>query len=208
MTNLHVVYRVDDPGTPAEQWSSYSFPQGVYVTGATLDEVRSEFRSAAAFAFPDLDQFTVIEHLERPLAPGAYIRTAVDRRTLDRDATERIMRSSLQLVDQWHDFQDAMPLVATGDTVMITCVPDDLLSWIFEQMTVHDAIGMCALGQATATGQLIWWSFIVGELAAAKTSQNVEPLSAAGLSDRSTVSDFMQATATATGRQLAGSGSG
>jgi hypothetical protein len=205
MTNLHADYRVDEPGTPREQWSSYSLPTGVYVTGTTLDEVRAEFRSAAAFGIPDIEGFTVVEHLERPLAPGAYIRTAVDRRTLDRDATERTMRGSLQLVDQWRDFQEAMPASATGDAVMIAVVPDDQLSWVFEQMSDHDAIGLCSLGPATDTGQLIWLSFVVGRLAVAKTSRDVEPLSAAGLPDRLTVSEFTRATAT--GRQVVGSSS-
>ena len=148
MSNLHVVYRVDELATPREQWSSYSFPFGIYVTGVTLDEVRSEFRAAAEFALPNLHEFTVIEHLERPLAPGAYIRTAVDRQMLDRDATASLMRSSLQIVDQWRDFQDKVPAAATGDTVMIACVAADRLGWIFEQMSADDSVGICAPGPA------------------------------------------------------------
>lgn len=202
MSTLHAVYRVDDLGTPREQWSSYSFPLGVYVSGATLDEVRAEFRAAAAFAIAELDRLTVIEHLERPLVPGAYIRTAIDRRTLDRDATERAMRGSLQMVDQWRDFHDAMPSAATGDAVMIACVPDDRLSWVLEQMSEHDAIGLCALGPATEGGQLIWWSFLVGRLADARDLGRLEPLSSAGLDEGATVSEFMRATASTTGRQL------
>jgi hypothetical protein len=202
MSNLHVVYRVDEPATPREQWSSYSFPVGIYVTGMTLDEVRSEFRAAAEFALPNLDEFTVIEHLERPLAPGAYIRTAVDRRMLDRDAAAGVMRSSLQIVDQWRDFQDKVPAAATGDTVMIACVAADRLGWIFEQMSDHDSIGICASGPATAGSQFIWWSFILGHHDADTTSDDVESLAAAGLSADSTVSDFMRTTTSATGRQL------
>ena len=202
MSNLHVVYRVDEPGTSREQWSSYSFPYGIYVTGTTLDEARAEFRSAAAFAMPNLDELAVVEELVRQLSPGAYIRTAVDRRTLDRDATERTMRASLQRVDQWRNFQEALPPAATGDSVMVACVPDDRLSWIFQQMSDLDAFGLCALGPATDSGQFIWWSFLVGELAAT-TLDTVEPLAAAGLSGSSTVSEFMHATATSTGRQLA-----
>ncbi len=59
MSNLHVVYRVEEPSTPREQWSSYSFPYGIYVTGTTLDDVRAKFRSAVVFALPNLDEFTV-----------------------------------------------------------------------------------------------------------------------------------------------------
>ena len=205
MNDLHVVYRVDEPATPREQWSTYSFPIGIYVTGTTLDEVRSEFRAAAAFALPNLDEFTVIEHLERALAPGAYIRVAVDRRMLDRDATVALMRSSLQVVDQWRDFQDRVPPAATGDTVMIACVADDRLGWIFEQMSDHDAIGVCAPGPAAGEGQFVWWSFILGQYAADATSSDLESLAAAGLDVDSTVSDFMQTTASSTGRQLVAS---
>lgn len=173
--------------------------------GATLDEVRSEFHSAAAFARPDLDELTVIEHLERPLAPGAYIRTAVDRRTLDRDRTARLMRASLQVVDHWRDFQSKIPEAATGDAIVIACVPDDRMRWISEQMSDHDTIGLCAPGPSAGAGQFIWWSFILGQHAAAASIQAVESLADAGLSDDSTVSEFMRATATTTGRQLVGS---
>lgn len=202
MSNLHVVYRVDDPGTRREQWSSYSFPYGIHTVGTTLAEARAEFRSAAAFGLSDFDELTVAEHLERPLVPGAYIRTAVDRRTLDREATERAMRASLQVVDQWRDFQETLPPAATGDAVVIACVPDDRLSWIFEQMSGHDAVGLCTLGPATSAAQLVWWSFVVGELAVT-TPAATQPLADAGLFGDSTVSEFMQTTASRTGRQLA-----
>jgi hypothetical protein len=202
MNNLHVVYRVDEPATPREQWSTYSFPFGIYVTGTTLDEVRAEFRTAAAFALSNLDEFRVTEHLERPLTPGAYIRVAVDRRMLDRDATAALMRSSLQLVDQWQDFQGRVPPAATGDTVMIACVADDRLGWIFEQMSDHDAVGICAPGPAAGAGQFIWWSFILGQYGAGTSATDVESLASAGLDVDSTVSEFMQTTASSTGRQL------
>lgn len=32
MTDLHVIYRVDDEGTPDELWATYSFPEGIYVS--------------------------------------------------------------------------------------------------------------------------------------------------------------------------------
>ena len=201
MNDLHVVYRVDEPATPREQWSTYSFPLGIYVTGTTLDEVRSELRAATAVALPNPDEFTVIEHLERPLAPGAYIRVAVDRRMLDRDATAALMRSSLQLVDQWRDFQDGVPPAATGDVVMIACVADDRLGWIFEQMSAHDAVGICAPGPAAGEGQFIWWSFILGQHAADAHSTHLESLAAAGLDVESSVSYFMRTTASSTGRK-------
>lgn len=123
---------------------------------------------------------------------------------LDRDATARLMRTSLQVIDQWRDFQNKGPAAATGDTVMIACGPDDRLGWIIEQMSEHDAVGICAPGPAADGRQLIWWSFIMGQHAADAASDGVETLAAAGLSIDSTVSEFMRTTASSTGRQLAG----
>jgi hypothetical protein len=73
VSNLHVVYRVHDPGTRDEQWVSCSFPRSIYIEGPTLDEVRSEFRAAVADPSTEVRGRSLIEHLERPLAPGAYI---------------------------------------------------------------------------------------------------------------------------------------
>ena len=201
MTNLHVVYRVHDPGTRSEQWASYSFPYSIYVEGATLDEVRSEFRVAIADAPAGVRGLTAIEHLERPLAPGAYIRVAVDRRTLDRDDTAQAMYSSLTAPAQFDDFRNTMPTAATGDVVMIACVPDDTLGWIFEQMTEHDAIGICARGPDAGATRLVWWSFLVGGGADVDPTA-LETLAVAGLSAESTIAEFMRIEATPTGRRV------
>jgi hypothetical protein len=45
---------------------------------------------------------------------------------------------------------------------MIACVSDDRLGRVFEQMTDHDAVGICALGPETSRNRLVWWSFLVG----------------------------------------------
>lgn len=203
MTSLHVVYRVDDPGTATEQWASYSFPHSIYVSGSTLDEVRTEFRSAAAFALPDLDIHTAVEHVERPLAPGAYIRTAVDRRTLDRDDVAQTMRNSLQVVGQWKDFQAKAPASSTGDTVMIACVPEDRLGWVFEQMVDEDGLGLCAAGPVTGVGRFVWWSYIFGPKADVGYESTTESLADAGLTADSSVAEFMRVSASSTGRRLA-----
>lgn len=201
-SHLHVVYRVHDPATRNEQWSSYSFPFGVYVEGSSLDQVRSEFRVAATELPPDVRELTVIEHLEQPLVPGAYIRVAVDRRTLDRDDTARDLRSSLTVPAQFDDFRDTMPTAATGDAVMIACVPDDTLGWVFEQMTDHDAVGVCAQGPESGASQLVWWSFLVGGAADEVDPTALETLASAGLSAGSTVAEFMRVDSAPTGRRV------
>lgn len=201
MTNLHVVYRVDDPGSADEQWSSYSFPHGIYVAGATLDEVRAEFREAAV-ALPNFDTLTIREHLERPLVRGAYIRVAVDRHMLDRDETAALMRRSVAVADQRDDFLSTLPAAATGDGVMIACQATDQLSWVLEQMSDHDTVGVCASGPSTHAGGFIWWSFIVGQHATRVGDKPLESLASGGLTRDSTVVEFMRANDSATGRTL------
>jgi hypothetical protein len=202
VTNFHAVYRVDDPGTANEQWSSYSFPHGIYVAGATLDEVRDQFKAAAAFAVHNLDDLTLIEHIERPLAPGAYIRTAVDRHTLDRDETAELMRASLGVPTQRDEFLATIPISGSGDAVMLACVPNDRLAWVFEQMDDHDALGLCAPGPAIPSGRFIWWSFILGNLAEDDKAARTETIAEAGLTEESTVAAFMRANAMERGRRL------
>lgn len=201
MTSLHVVYRVDNPSSADEQWSSYSFPHGIYVAGATLDEVRAEFREAVV-DLPNFDMLTVKEHLERPLVRGAYIRVAVDRQMLDRDQTAAMMRRSVALADQREDFLATLPVAATGDAIMIACQATDQLGWVFEQMSDYDAVGVCASGPSTDAGGFIWWSFIVGQHAATIGDKPLESLASGGLTSTSSVVEFMRANKTATGRAL------
>lgn len=201
MTNLHVVYRVDDPSSADEQWSSYSFPHGIYVAGATLDEVRAEFREAAV-TLPSFDALTIREHLERPLVRGAYIRVAVDRQMLDRDETAAMMRRSVSIMDQREDFLATLPVAVTGDAIMIACQATDQLGWVFEQMSDHDTVCVCASGPSTEAGGFIWWSFIVGQHAARLGDKPLESLASGGLTSASTVVEFMRNNKTATGRAL------
>lgn len=201
MTNLHVVYRVDDPGSADEQWSTYSFPHGIFVAGSTLDEVRAEFRDAAT-ALPDFDSVAIREHLERPLVRGAYIRVAVDRRMLDRDETADMMRRSVSVLDQREDFLATLPVAATGDAVMIACQRTDRLRWVFEQMSEHDTVGVCASGPSTEAGEFIWWSFIAGLHAERLGDKPLESLASGGLTSDSSVVEFMRANKSATGRAL------
>ncbi len=202
MTNLHVVYRVDDPGSADEQWSSYSFPHGIYVSGTTLAEVRTEFREAAAEALPEFMDMALQEHLERPLVRGVYIRVAVDRHMLDRDTTADLMRRSVSIVDQREHLQATLPIAATGDAVVIACLATDKLRWVFEQMSDYDTVGVCASGPSVDEDGLIWWSFIAGGHASNPGRKPLESLASAGLSSESTVGEFMRVNATATGRAL------
>ncbi|GAA1202276.1 hypothetical protein [Pseudonocardia alaniniphila] len=204
MSNLHVIYRQDEGEGGSEEWSAYSYPHSIYAAGLSVDEARAEFREAAKFALGDLDQITLVEHIERPLVPGAYIRVAVDRRMLDRDETAKVMGTSLKYSHQLKDFEVTMPLAATGDAVVIACVPSDQLGWIFEQMNDYDAVAVCALGPTVGNMQSAWWSYLAGPEAIVPGDRPQQSLAAGGLSSKSTISDFMRANATATGRTLVG----
>jgi hypothetical protein len=201
---LNVVYRLDEPGTGNEGWSSYSFPYGVYVSGSTLDEVSSEFRDAIA-AVPELEGAAVLEHTERPVPvlPGAYVRVAVDHHSLDREVAYRQIVSSLTVRPQRDEFIATAPLAATGDAVILACVSSDRLSWVFDQMDDHDGIGLCVAGPSTAGGSLLWWSFLIG-LSSDRHDRtgDTETLQEAGLDGDSTVGDFMRATSSMTGHRL------
>jgi hypothetical protein len=112
------------------------------------------------------------------------------------------MHSSLTVPVQFDDFRIRMPTAATGDAVMIACVPDDRLGWVFEQMTDHDAVGICALGPETTRNRLVWWSFLVGGAVDEIDPAATGTLAGAGLSAGSTVAEFMRADAAPTGRRI------
>jgi hypothetical protein len=204
MSDLHVVYRVDDPGLESETWSSYSFPHSIYVEGSALVEVRSEVQQAIQ-SIPSLHDCRILEHLERPIppVPGAYIRVAIDRRTLDRDVARDQFVSSLLVRSQREDFVRTVPTAATGDVVAIACVADDRLGWVFDQMTDYDSIAICLAGPATEHGALTTWNYLVGRRSDRfGTSGNTETLADAGLVADSSIADFMRIASAADGRGL------
>jgi hypothetical protein len=100
-----------------------------------------------------------------------------------------------------------MPLMATGDAVLIVCLPADRLGWVFEQppqMGDHDAIAVCTRGELVGTFRKAWWSYIAGPDTIVPRGRPAESLASAGLAADSTVTEFMQANETATGRTLVG----
>lgn len=204
MSDLHVVYRVDNPDTDDETWSTYSFPHSIYVGGNTLAEVRSEFHEAAR-PVAVLDGMRVLEHIERPVStvPGAYVRVAIDRKTLDRDVARDRIAGSLTVRSQREDFVKTVPLAATGDAVIVAAVADDKLGWVFEQMTDHDSIAICLAGPEAGGGALVSWNYIVGSRSERFVeSTDKTSLAEKGLTANSTVSEFMGIASKVRGRQL------
>lgn len=189
MTNLHVIYRLEErvsPGVP-ERWSTYSYPVSIYVGGSNLAEARAEFREALDDMSDLLDeQYELVEHLERPLVDGAYIRIAIDRSNLDRAETAQRFESALGDLKQRRDFSARAPLSASGDTVVVACVGRDKVGWLMEQMNEHDSLVICI---ATGT-PLVWWTWLAGRQATINEKDR-GTLDDAGLTAESTVSDFV-----------------
>ncbi len=149
MQDVHVVYR-QSPSEGSVEWSTYSYPQSIYVGGPSLEHLRAEFLEAARSHFDDdqLSQVTLFEHIETPLVDGAYVRVAVDQRTRDRETAATAMRRSLTVDEQRQDFAESALIAATGDAVVVACTPTDRLGWLFDQMGSHDALQITVAGPA------------------------------------------------------------
>lgn len=201
MSNLHVIYR-GEPGEDGriEEWVTYSYPHGIYTSGSTLEEARHDFRQAAELVH-EPGSYTVHEHLERPVPPGVFIRTAIDRHTLSRDEAAGAVRQMLTVRGQREDVIRTMPLTASGDIVLVACVAEDTLGWIMEQMNDHDAIGIFL-----PVPGLVWSSWLAGEQAdlAGATGAAVGPgMIPGGLLADVTLSEYVQQNPTAAGRLVA-----
>jgi hypothetical protein len=190
MSDLHVVYRLEErvsPGVP-ERWATCSYPVSIYVAGSDIAEVRAEFRDAFDDMADLLDErYEVVEHVERPLVEGVYIRTAIDRRGLDRSETAQRFEATLSDLAQRRDFASLAPVSGTGDTVVVACVAGDAVGWLTEQMNEFDSLVVCL---STGT-PLVWWTWLAGPRAALKEA-HAGTLSDAGLTAESTVSDLVK----------------
>ena len=171
MSTLHAVFR-----SQGGSWEAYSAPVSVYAGGRTREQAREEFREAAEFhfgdAWPDVD---VVEHIERAVSPGVFARTAIDRRSLDRQDGERVLRASLSVPHQVRQIQESA-VATTGDHVFVVCVPVDRLDWVTSQITSRDSVQVCV---ASPRG-LLWWTTLSG-VEAAGSRDGTESLGDLGL---------------------------
>jgi hypothetical protein len=187
MPNLHVIYR-REPG-PDERWSAYSFPVSVYTGGATLPEARSRFREAAEFGVDGFAEYTLVEHLEQPLAEHAFIRSAVDRRSLDRQDAVALFTASHTVAAQADAFDHTAPRDSSGDAVVVACVATDTVRWVLEQMGEQDALSLCL----ALPGRMVWWTYLAQQFAEVPTTNPSESLLDAGIDLDATMSDFVRA---------------
>lgn len=152
MTTLHVIYRVDGEGTPEELWTTYSFPEGIYVSGDALQRARLAFHQATQlhFTHDDFTRLDVTEHIERPVVDDIYVRVAVDRHSLDRDIAATALKASLTVsaraADIRSDFAADMWPTLADERVVVACVARDSIRWVLEQTSALDAVGVCTAG--------------------------------------------------------------
>ncbi|MEQ3554620.1 hypothetical protein WIS52_29490 [Pseudonocardia nematodicida] len=201
MTTMHVVYRVHDEGRIGEDWSTYSFPDGVFAGGPDLEPLRSEVRrSAEELAGTAV---SVVEHIERPAGPDIYVRGALDDRAAERaDVIDAVRASSLVRGERTTP-GSRFPLAASGDSILVACLPEDTLSWVLEQMDAHDAVAVCAVGPSLGTGRFVYVNYLAREAASpAGRDESDQSIAEAGLSPDSTVAEFVRATITAGRRGL------
>lgn len=184
---LHVVYRHVGPSS----WEAYSRPVSIHTDGRTLEQARDNFAVAAGFHFgEDWPQVVLAEHIERPVADGVFVRTAVDRRTLDRDRVLDVFKASLTIPAQLEQLQTSgVPVASTGDVIFVACVDSDRLSWLIAQLGRADAFQVaCLRGERT-----VWWMPLATP--EAELGGESETLADAGLSSESaTVADLIKAS--------------
>jgi hypothetical protein len=191
---INVVYREEPDTGSTPKWSAYSYPVGVYASGSSLEHVRDQFAEAAAFHLQadDLDAVELYEHIERPLGTidGVFMRVAIDRRTLDREDAARAMRASLSVLQQRDEFIERAYVAATGDVVVVACLPADLMTWVFDQMGPYDALQVCVAGP----GRIVWWNALMHHKATGVEAVADSPTTGElGLSSATaTVSDFIR----------------
>lgn len=192
-TFVHAIFRsVPDAEDPVsvERWEAYSYPVSIYAGGETLEEVRSAWLDAARTHFgAEFDDISFVPHVERMLLDGVWARITVgnDQAAL-RDSVARRMQLALTVQEQLEDFRQNALLAATGDAVIICCLPSDTLGTVLDQMGDHDSVLICA--EVSELG--LWWMPLAGGASIdADKLQHPQSLAELGLSRTSTVSDVI-----------------
>lgn len=185
-TTLHVVYREERTSDGQTSWYSYSYPDGVYAASESLSDLREQFRDVLSSSVGTGVALTLVEHVERAVAPGVFVRVAVDRETLDREYVASSLRVSF---DQPAHRPDIGQFITSGgDAVVVCCLAADPLAWVFEQMSDEDAVYV-----AMAVSEIgVCHSAIAGP-GAVPPLQVGETLGDLGFDASSTVGEFLTA---------------
>lgn len=187
MSDLHAIFRLNAlDGT----WDAYSRPTSVHAGGRSLDQARDEFLRAAAFHFDgDWTTVTVVEHTEREIASGVFVRIARDRHVRERERTADVLRASLTVGSQLETTRSGALESSTGDVVFVSCVPGDRLVWLADQLARTDAVQVCA----PVGDNMVWWMPLASPHADVPPNES-ETLADAGLGGHdATVADLLPA---------------
>ncbi len=114
-------------GEPIHQSAHYRTFRNVHGT-ATF--TFSYHDSADINGSHDWSGVEILEHLEEPLSgvEGVFVRVALDRQQLDRQQVVEALREGLTVPEQLADFEETALIAATGDVVVVACLPTDRVS--------------------------------------------------------------------------------
>lgn len=120
--------------------------------------------------------------------PGVYVRTAVDRHTLDRENTARLFRNSLNVPSQREHLRSGAAEASTGDVVFVCCLASDRLDWVIGQLAGTDSLQVCV----SVAGDMLWWTTLAAPNSTYSEEES-ETLGEAGLTgDAATIADLIR----------------
>lgn len=188
-----VVFRFHDDG----EWEAYGVDHNAYGFGENLNEAKQDIIDALALLLEvETDQIDLEIFDERQVHPGnetcppVWVRAYMDadsykmlaRREL-RDQILSVLEKSPEYLNTFHNGQSSM-----GDIVATIAFSDDMFMDLLEQIGTTERlfVGM-------PTDRAIFWQCIFTSKAEHQSPNAINVLEL-GLSDASTVGDFMQAT--------------
>ena len=186
------VFRFD-----GDEWEAYGVEHNAYGFGQDRDEAKQDIISALALLLEvDVQEIELESYDERQVHPGTqtcppvWIRTYLDsdaykllnRRNV-RDYIQGLLERKPELLETFHNGQSSM-----GDIVATVAFAEDMLLDLLEQVGGTERLFVCM-----PQGQTIYWQCI-STPKADNQSSDAKTIDELGLSDASTVGDFMRAT--------------
>lgn len=192
MSTLHRVYRC--AMTPTCRWRGYVVADDADIEAASLPEARLALTEVLAHRIESWPWNEVTEHTEHALAPGLWVREALDTHAAERAHITRVLAETLSP----QSARAALTALSTGgdseDLVVVAAVSGDRLDWLLNQ---HHGTG--ALVVATAlSNHSAWFNALDAGPGLAPGTTTLADL---GLSPADTLDDWL--TASPTGARLA-----
>ncbi|GAA3363027.1 hypothetical protein [Saccharopolyspora gregorii] len=188
---LHVIYRwcAAEAGD-WEQWRGYAIADDAAVEADTLSGARERMSELLRRRVEPWPWEAVVEHVERPLGPGLWIREALDEHSDERDHASRVVLEAFG-DRRARDQLAALPETSPGGVVVVAGVPGDTLAWCLDQ---HDERGALVVAAAVSNHRL-WWNALVPAVRSAATGLPVaSELSDPSLGGAATLDDWIAAS--------------